>query len=178
MNSRSLRMPNLNKASIKILALDPGGTTGWCKHVLRSAGVALGTSGAQEGERAWAGGELTGDDHHKTLWKLLTSELPDVVVYEAFNYQIRKSQGTQMPGVHLISREYIGVAQLWCQLTGKEIVKQQPSVIGLTWVKDPSLKALGLYNSGEKHRNDATRHMLYYLVHTLGRTSYLSALRH
>lgn len=146
----------------KVIALDPGGTTGWCSHTIDKSG--------------WSGGQIEGDDHHRALANVLTGEGPDVVVYEAFNYQIR--QGGQMPGVDLIAREYIGVAKLWCQLHPHvTLIKQQPSVVGLTWLKDPALKKLGLHTSGERHHNDATRHLLYYIVQTLGLTDYLLPLR-
>lgn len=147
----------------RIIALDPGGTTGWCTFDV--------------GPSRWSGGQLDQEDHHEDLWHLLQRQQPNVVVYEAFNYQIRKHQGTTMPGVVLMSREYIGVAQLWCQLYQREIVKQQPSVVGLAWLKDPMLRKMGRYNTGEPHRNDATRHMLYYLVHTLGYKELLAPLR-
>jgi hypothetical protein len=157
--------------STKIMSFDPGGTTGWCKHMFRERAT-------HDGEARWDGGQIVGDNHHRVLWKLLTAENPDVIVYEAFNYQIRQSQAATMPGVVLISREYIGVLQLYAQLRKIPIFKQQPSVITITWLKDDALEKMGQHNSGEPHRNDATRHMLYHLVQTLERTDYLSALRH
>lgn len=147
----------------RILSLDPGGTTGWCVHNL--------------GGNSFRGGQLEGSKHHKKLFGLLRRERPDVVVCEAFNYQIRKQSGVDMPGVVLMSREYIGVAELWSQLYNRQLVMQQPSIIGLQWLKNPALKRLGIYKSGEQHRNDATRHMLYYVVQNLGLREYLGALR-
>jgi hypothetical protein len=55
----------------------------------------------------------------------------------------------------------------------RTLVMQQPAVLGVKWCKDEYLKGLGIHTAGEPHRNDATRHALYYLVQSLGRTDYL-----
>jgi hypothetical protein len=162
--------------SKKVIAFDPGGTTGWTKHLLTNAR----TPRTFEGERVWTGGQLAKENHHRELYRLLTSERPDIVVYEAFNYQLRKNQGTEAPGVSLISREYIGVIRLYCQMAGAECIKQQPSILKLNWLENPALAKMGLLAKpahDKRHRNDATRHMLYYLVQTLNRSDYLLPLR-
>lgn len=159
--------------SMRLMSFDPGGTTGWCLHQHVGAGEPV-----PPGPR-WVGGQLTGGEvgHHLELWELLKKYEPTVIIYEAFNYQIRQRQAATMPGVQLISREYIGILQLWARLYKIPIVKQQPSVIGIQWVKDPALKKFGLYNVGEPHRNDAARHMVYFIVSALESPEMLRALR-
>jgi len=167
---------------VKVMSFDPGKTTGWCKHfVYAEAKRSFTERHTSEGERHWAGGQIGPDEHHDKLYNMLAVEDPKIVVCEAFNYQIRKLDGVQMPGIELISREYIGVLKLWCQLRKKPFILQQPSILSIEWCKDPALAKLGIYTAGEPHHNDATRHMLHFIVdekNGLGRKDYLRPLRH
>ena len=143
-----------------IVAFDPGGTTGWAYW--------------HEETDEWGQGQIGPDEHHEELWDWLDSYAPDIVIYEAFNYQIRRDEkGTavDMPGVELISREYIGIIRLWSQLNHcLDATKQQPSIITLKWLLDDRLKEMTyprnndqcLYRTNAPHANDATRHLLYY----------------
>jgi hypothetical protein len=138
--------------STRILAIDPGVTTGWCSHEM--------------GTTKFTRGELGPDEHHLDLWELLKRQVPHTVVTERFEYRILKDQdGNVMPGVRLESREYIGVIKLWCQMGYSRYVPQTSSQAKAFW-DDKKLKALGMYQapSGRQHMNDATRHLLFYLT--------------
>jgi hypothetical protein len=144
---------------MKLLSLDPGGTTGFA---IRDSEVIR-------------GGQLAWDEHHRHLWDLLDFERPDAVVCEEFQYQIRRNQGVDMPGIVLVSKEYIGVAKIWCDLRGKVYHEQKLS--SLKFWDDDKLKKIGLYEPGKPHRNDAVRHLLYYITFTLEDQSYVMKLR-
>ena len=109
---------------------------------------------------------------------MLDFERPDVVICEEFQYQIRRNKGVDMPGVVLVSKEYIGITKLWCDIRQKEYVEQKLHVVGPSafWTDD-KLKAIDLYAAGKPHRNDAVRHLLYYITFTLGEKGYVMKLR-
>lgn len=132
------------------VALDPGGTTGVC--VFDSTTGQITTY------------HLGPHAHHLDLWALLTSWDPDVVICEGFEYR-----NTARQGLVLDSKEYIGMAKLWCLLNGKKYVEQTAAMAkGFIPDKGPRanvvLKKLGWYSTAMKHANDATRHMVYWLV--------------
>lgn len=167
----------------RIIALDPGGTTGWVVHDLEDGKPSL--------PLKVSGGQLGPDLHHKELYDLLQITFEDSlidgidklqVVCEAFTYRIVRSGGTKMPGINLISKEYIGVARLWVQQRSLAYrpawYEPMPSVaVGKDpWWNKERLKKLGVYTKGEPHRNDATRHLLTHIVGTLKRRDYLWGL--
>lgn len=164
---------------VKILSLDPGGTTGysWCEL----------DPGDKKQIPEFYGGQIGPGKHHLDLFNLL-QEGWDVVVCESFEYRMvaiddDKTGTVYSPVIELISKEYIGVVELWSQgtQTGRaaKIVFQKPAVaVGQKtfWTKEKMVK-MGVYKSGERHRNDATRHLLHYTVTKLGYRAILSYLR-
>lgn len=145
---------------MRILALDPGGTTGWAIY--------------QHG-MDWDRGQLTGQ-HHDDLWQLIDTYYPDTLVYERFLYQRREV--TKGVSLVLDSLEYIGVAKLWIQRNpkGRRLVEQTPHQGKHLWTDD-KVKALGLWLPGLPHAMDATRHLLYFLAITQGESSWLEKLK-
>lgn len=136
------------KKQDKIIALDPGGTTGWAMLIPTASTPTI------------LVGQIGPHEHHKDLWKFLTKEEPDVIVNEAFVYQKRDR-------VNLMSREYIGVAKLYHQLTGTPFLQWTASEGKFFWT-DKKLEQLGLLSrplDKFAHQNDATRHLLYYVTH-------------
>src|SRR3990172_880913 len=127
---------------MRIVALDPGGTTG----------IAYFDTAREQ----WNRRELT-SDHHMDLYDILYLYNPDVVIYERLNYQRRGV--TNGIALRLDSVEYIGVIKLAKQLaqagraawTDFILVDQQPSV--RTWWNDERLKALGLWVSSPHERD-------------------------
>lgn len=160
----------------KVIAFDPGGTTGYVIHKVRPKNSQT-HGGGYHYTDSWVGGQLGPEEHHIDLWKLLTSESPDIVVCEAFNYQIRRNQQVDMPGVVLMSRNYIGIIELYCKLRQKPLFMQQPSIIGLKWLNDSALKTLKIYTPGQQHKNDAARHLVYYVATEMKRNDSLERLR-
>lgn len=155
---------------MRIIAFDPGGTTG----------VAIYDT---EAEQEWQRFSLGPDLHHAELWGLLLMETE--IVYETFEYQRRDVEfGVSL---ELISREYIGIIRLHKDMTKDNedgetfpyldqinLYPQKPAQ-RMFWT-DEKLKQLGLWVSSE-HERDATRHLLYHLCFTLNDKKYLYALK-
>lgn len=155
---------------VRIVAIDPGVTTGIAIHEVLEDTV----------NSEWKMLELGPDKHHRDLWNLLTTVQPHVIVCERFEYRIIRNKATDMPGIRLESREYIGVCELYNQVYGTPLIMQPPSCKGDKALISPNkLKGLGLYRapSGRQHMNDACAHGLHYVVTVLGRRDYLLPLR-
>lgn len=141
---------------MKILALDPGGTTGW---------ATLDSFNALD--MRWNCGQIGPDEHHTELYDFLgfQQEKDFVVVCERFEYR-----NQSRAGLDLISKEYIGVTKLFhqkrMQFFGQALVFQNASqaVGDKSIVQDRHVKKLGLWYPNARHAMDATRHLLYYVI--------------
>src|SRR5690606_5009985 len=134
------------------LALDPGGTTGYC--LMREE---------PDGKHSFEQGEIKGK-HHVELMDKLGEWYPNSLIVEDFIWQRRTS--VDFRPVHII-----GVIQLWAAMYGRDIWYQSPSDKNF-WSND-KLKKVGLYVAGSEHARDATRHMLYWDAFTRKRKGWL-----
>lgn len=137
-----------------ILALDPGGTTGW--------------KAFNHEDTTMHGGFLGPLPHHVELWGFLDSTAPSVVICESF-------QHSEKTGLKLISAEYIGIVKLWCKLNDIPYVPQTSSEGKGFWTDD-KLRRVGLYVVN-KHIRDATRHLLHYLSFDMHNNTWVEMLR-
>lgn len=161
---------------MRIVAFDPGGTTGWVTHTLFLDKVKSNVDIAKSVTR----GEFKGK-HHNELWSLLYEFNPDILVYERFDYQIRTDEsGHERLNIVLDSVEYIGIFELWDQQHEKCLLVPQQQMKGRggsQWT-DEKLKHIGMYVEGSEHINDAQRQLLSYVCFgTPKRTDYLNLLR-
>lgn len=145
---------------MKIIALDPGGTTGIAMTMLNTNTTKCGIIITQQ---------LSGE-HHSELYKFLVKESPNVIIYERFLFQNRKQK------VVLDSCEHIGIAKLYSQLTGKALAPQTAASAKNVWTDD-KLKRLCLWEKGKPHAMDAVRHLLYFVTSELGINQYINQLR-
>lgn len=132
----------------RYVALDPGGTTGWCSY--------------DSDTNQWNYGEFEGE-HHKTLWTFIYDFNPNVIICERFEYRSGKDKAD------LRAREYIGVAKLYYQqIPNIELVMQIVSFgkDKTAFWNNEKLKQINLYYASSEHARDATRHMLHYLGET------------
>lgn len=120
-----------------IVALDPGRTTGWATYDL--------------GEHMHAGQWV----EPLSVYSELSDMRPTLIVCESFLFR-------QKIKIDFTPVEVIGVVKLFCYQSGIELVMQTPSQ-AKHFFTDDRLKERGLYQAGQPHANDATRHMLYYL---------------
>lgn len=136
-----------------VLALDPGGTTGWALFIPEIRSVQC--------------GQIVGQHHlelhyHMSGRTIFKDNLYEIV-YESF--QFRQFSGFDKSKVELDSVEYIGIIKLYSQATGTPIYSQTASV-AKHFVSDDKLKRLGWYSrtAGMVHARDALRHLLYRLI--------------
>lgn len=163
-------IPRWNGGPFRVLAFDPGGTTGWayCEHKV----------GDDPSILEWHHGQIGPHEHHDELWDHINSyafglnDGPALqIVYESFEFRQHINKEHAKTGVELISKEYIGIIKLWWQQNSHmpEPYSQTASnAKGLIPDKGPQanekLKQLGLYVPAMKHANDAYRHLLKYMV--------------
>lgn len=127
-----------------VLAIDPGYTTG----------IAWFDGETMDGQ------ELVLEGAAVFLYHLITRGKPAVVVCETFRITAATAKNTQAPW----SLELIGAVRLACELAGVPLKMQAPGE-AKGFATDDKLQALGWYNSTKGgHRNDATRHLLVWLV--------------
>jgi hypothetical protein len=101
--------------------------------------------------------------HHLDLWLLLCSSDFTDVVWESFEFRQHITKDYAKTGVELISREYIGVLKLFCEL--HQVRSHSRNVSSAKrFIDDAKIKQLGLWLPGMPHAMDATRHLLRYLV--------------
>jgi hypothetical protein len=149
---------------MRIVSLDPGGTTGVCEYE---------SSGRGESFNAW---QLEGAEHHATLYNYLVAHNPDLILCEDFIYEIRNKNKYAAAAIVLVSRDYIGVTKLYGQLHQKTVLMRPPGQ-GFTFWSEAKIKKLGLWKTNAPHAMDATRHLLDHLVHNLSRRDLLHALK-
>jgi len=126
---------------MKIIGFDPGGTTGMTIYE----------------DDEWSFEQLSGN-HHGELYRQLTVYNPDLIICESYD---KRSNLAANP----IALEYIGIIKTYCDSTGVPLVFQNSSVAKAFWTNS-KLKTCGVYSTGLKHANDATRHILSYLLRT------------
>lgn len=156
---------------MKVLALDPGGTTGWAMYSCEEIVEPFNSTSEFYNEK-WVAGQLDRPGHHEQLYTLLELMHADPfhVVTESFEFRQRARNG-----LVLISLEYIGVAELFCQQRQLQL-KRQTASMAKGFVTDDKIKNMELWKSGQPHAMDATRHLLYYLVNKCGRYDLLEKM--
>jgi hypothetical protein len=146
----------------RIVALDPGGTTGVA--ILR----------LEEGQLLREVHQFGPGAHHRDLWNLLNAayhygQLEDgmLIVCESFEYRNRAREGLVLDSV-----KYIGVTELFADLHSCPVVFQSASMgkVGADdskgFVRRKNLKKLEWPWTHElRHQADATGHALYYMIH-------------
>lgn len=122
---------------IRLLALDPGKTTGWCCDPPV---------------------ELLETNHGQVepdkVWLLLCLYKPTHIVMETFVFRQAKSR------INLVAVEVIGIVKEWARQYHAEVFEQTPSQ-AKHYFTDDRLKNRGLYFPGEQHARDAARHLCY-----------------
>jgi hypothetical protein len=168
-----------NGRPFRILSLDPGKTSGWAYCEYRDSG--LPPQGIELDEFHFECGHLGPEDHHLTLWNVLLNRYGPVfeerppplleVVCESFEFRQHINRDHSKTKVELISKEYIGIVNLFCQVHNLTPHFQTASAAkSLVPDKGPmanvKLKQLGVYQPVTHwvHAMDAMRHLLRYMV--------------
>jgi hypothetical protein len=157
-----------DRRPFRILAVDPGGTSGcasaqWEPTSLDEQLISV----EQITFKRFSFGP---EPHHVELWTHLINEYYSEIVWESFEF--RQHYFTDDDGkpiakmkVELISREYIGILQLFCELF-KVPSHHRTASSAKRFIDDEKIKQLGLWIPGEthKHEMDGTRHLLRYMT--------------
>ncbi len=132
---------------MRIVTLDPGGTTGYC--YIRVS---------KEKLERFESGQIVGHDHHVELHSLLSEKMPHLIISESFEYRNRSRAG-----LVLVSKEYIGVAKLYAAHNGIHYLEQSPSQ-AMGFATDYVIRNLNWWKASKPHAMDAVRHMIYFGV--------------
>lgn len=155
-------------STLRVLALDPGGTTGWFTYTAEVL-PALDTPYRTHHDVKWASGHLGREEHHYQLYALLEMQAVQefYIVCESFEFRNRAR-----PGLDLSSKEYIGVVKTFIQERAKEpnapVLVMQTAAVGKAFGSDKKLEKLGIQvcppsRWPHMHINDAGRHLVRFL---------------
>jgi hypothetical protein len=159
-------VPKWDGMPFHILSLDPGGTTGCAsaKWEPSSPDDTL-TSIDQIKFCQW---HLADQPHHVQLWSALSANPYTQYVWESFEYRQHiyyDEEGRPRPSNHkveLISRNYIGVLELYCALNNAPYYALNSSA-AKHFITNEKIRQVGLWLPGMVHAMDATRHLLRYM---------------
>jgi len=150
---------------LRVLALDPGVTTGWCLATVWENPDSLNQwVSLRFGESKWSLIELK-EVLDEYLWIApLADDCPRIVLYEDFEYR-----NNPRPGLNLTPVKMIGVIELTQQMnpTRGEWFKQN-AASGKAHFTDQKLKDMGIYVKGKQHGRDAMRHAMQFLTFGAG----------
>lgn len=140
---------------IKAIAFDPGKTTGFA------------TGEMEEGKRSVIDGPFWGPMmvqtaqallSHGDIHQFLASYKPDYIICERFDFRNKARTGLE-----LISREFIGIINLYCELNPDcTLVMQSPGQVLNGHFSPDKLKKLSLWRKDNIHANEACMHLLYW----------------
>jgi|SRR5215469_5081897 len=146
-----------SRRNMKIISLDPGGTTGWAMlDIDMSSTISKAKAFLRDHVKQGQLGDST--EHHMLLWNFLISQAPDVIICERF-----KAYGNEF--AKLMSIEYIGLVKLYRSLYNCKVVWHGSDK--KEWANDRKLSILLLLCTPLvkwRHANDALRHLVYFLV--------------
>lgn len=143
-----------SKPGLKILAIDPGGTTGYAVGFYKDSHLDLIVL-----EEKMSPG--------KFMYLLQSVHLHDPdplhLIYEDFQYRNYARMGLDLTPVKLI-----GVMELFLEQTVSVTGYKQSPSSGKSFYQDDKLKMLGAYAVGRQHGRDATRHLLQWANFGMG----------
>ncbi len=141
-----------------VLALDPGGTTGWCVIGVHPESVS-GDPDVRilDNVEFWSAGEFTGneDDQCDEIVELISAWPSARLVTELFTLRSRVTSS------EVFSLERMNAVVRWA-IRPRYMVFQQPS-LAMTTITDDRQKAMGFWIPGKEHARDATKHALTFL---------------
>jgi len=136
---------------MKVIALDPGRTTGYAVGLIQPHEP----MGVISGQAEW---------DERQIYEQLSMGKPDIVVYEKFEsgrqnaYRAIKHKNYD---VDLFPRNLIGVINLYCSQNNIKAYEQSPAKgLGGHFRLDSVLQQAGVYKIANPHANDAMRHLL------------------
>lgn len=135
---------------IKVIAIDPGVTTGYAYGDIKEGNLKFHIT--QSRDEVW------------DLWDRLKKYTPDYVIIEDFEFR----KGSQRGGLNLFPQQMIGVTRLYSVLTKNNRLFIQNAAQGKSYYTDNVLKQSNLYMRGIPHGTDASRHLLQWFTFGFG----------
>lgn len=164
-------VPQWNGRPFHVFACDPGGSSGIATAEWQPAGPDDQLMSIDQIKFSrWTMGP---EPHHSELWQHLYEVHHNIspytnIVWESFEF--RQHFFTDDDGkpiakmkVELISREYIGILTLFCELYKVPNHHRTASSAKL-FIDDEKIKQVGLWIPGKPHEMDATRHLLRFMT--------------
>jgi hypothetical protein len=131
---------------MKILAIDPGVTSGYCLAQVASPAIAL--------------KPFQMVDDVDDIWDRLALLEPRYIICENFEFRQRSRAG-----LNLFPMQAIGVIRLYeLKASHQTSVTLQKASEGKSYFTDAQLKRLGVYKRGLPHGMDATRHLIHWFT--------------
>jgi hypothetical protein len=171
------RMSNRRVAhplSFYVVAIDPGGTTGWAvAHYNTLVSGPL----CDVDQIQFESGQFGPHKHHAELYEYLIGKIlgppipsPNVdVICESFEFR-QRPDSVNRTKLELVSKEYIGVLELLLARLGGFSLHYQTASKAKSLLPDKGPKAnlklrqIGWYRPNLVHANDAARHLARHLV--------------
>lgn len=149
-----------------VVALDPGGSTGWAMYealVLEPPDFSVPARPPEYYNEKWSAGHIQpeGQPHHEQLYAFLET-------WHTHEYTLVCESYEKAPGILRTANdptpEYIGVVKRFAEERNVEVVWQGAQMQAF-WT--PSrLRQLGLWIPGQRHAMSARKHLLHYLVNS------------
>lgn len=151
--------PRLDRIKLgPLLALDPGETTGWAVFV----------EGQLDACGQWQ--TLEPDQMFDEIMVLFGEDYPErppsMIVYE--EYRVRGNKFKEHVGSEVVTIQNIGAIKTAAAQLGVPTWKQTPGQ-AKGFATDRKLRQWGLYQTNQRHANDAIRHAVYFTLFVDGR---------
>ena len=155
-NTRRARL-EVPEAKGTLVALDPGGTTGYAifNHLTLQEAGQLDTGSQEEALKLFEPLLGVGDRDRNRNRNI------DAVVME--DHRVYQNRIEQHAGSSLSTPRLIGMIETLC-LQHSIPWHKQPASMPKQFVTDEKLKAWGLYLPGKRHARDAIRHACYFIL--------------
>ena len=140
--------------ALRVVAIDPGKTTGFCFATLQSGVLTMDVS--QE--------EISLTGLFDRLGSVIKTFNNVHIIYEDFHYRNYARTGLDLTPVKLI-----GVIECFREWHEPFVgFHKQSAATGKAFYSDDKLKALGIYKPGTQHGRDAQRHLMQWLTFGAG----------
>lgn len=141
-----------------VLALDPGGTTGWCVMGVHPDAMSADASlRILDNIEFWSAGQFEGleSDQCDEVVALIASWPSARLISEKFTLR------TRVTSAEVFALERMNAILSWA-IRPRYMVLQQPA-LAMTTVTDDRQRQMGLWIPGKEHARDATKHALTFL---------------
>lgn len=145
------------KEQSKVLAIDPGETTGY---VIANVEDKKTFQILEQGEKIHFDKSRDKEPRLLELYNWLKEVDPDILIIE--NFKLYAHKASAQIGSEFIPVQLIAIAKFWAEKNKKPYHLQMASQ-AKGFVNDEKLKFKNLYYKGYKHSRDAMRHLIYFL---------------